>query len=132
MTRSRSGFSLIEVIVALSVLALAMAALGKATAAVALRGRDNDVYAKRSSALQVEANKFGSASFANLSTWSTADKTFTIGDFTYTRKLTITATTSTHYTIKIVIVPSQSGVAKDSVIIDRTSPPSTTALCTGC
>jgi prepilin-type N-terminal cleavage/methylation domain-containing protein len=131
-TRPRKGFSLIEIMVALTMLSFVLMSLAKLATIVAVRGRGNDAGAKRFAVLQMEANKFGSMPYSYLSSFSTTDKSFTVGGFAYTRKLTITATGTNRYTVKIVVVPSLSGVAKDSVVFDRTAPSTTTALCTGC
>jgi prepilin-type N-terminal cleavage/methylation domain-containing protein len=132
VTGNRRGFSLIEVVVAMTILSIALMSLAKLATMIAVRGRDNDVIARRTAALQLEANKFGAVPFSTLANWSTADQTFTRGGFTYTRKLTITPMSSTRYTIKIVVVPSNDTKRVDSVTFDRTLPPSGSPLCVGC
>jgi prepilin-type N-terminal cleavage/methylation domain-containing protein len=132
MTRSRKGFSLIEIMVAMTVLSIVLLNLAKVTTALALRNRTNDLLAKRTASLQLEANKFGAVPFASIAGWSTADQIMTRGNFSYTRKLTITPQTATRYTIKIVVIPTLDATKKDSVIIDRTQPPTGSPLCTGC
>lgn len=135
MNRARKGFSLIEIMVALTMLSLVLMSLAKLATLAAVRGRSNDSYAKRTAALNLESNKFSAMRFANIGTFSTADKTFTLNGFSYTRQLSITTVSSTQYTIKIVVVPTATTVGvvgKDSVIITRTSPPSSTPLCTTC
>jgi hypothetical protein len=82
--------------------------------------------------LQLEANKFGAAAFSSLGTWSTTDRTFTRGTFSYTRKLSITGTGMTRYTIKVIVIPTVDPTKKDSVIIERALPPSGSPLCVGC
>ena len=121
--RGRKGFSLIEVMVAMTMLSLVMLQLAKVTMALSLRNRTSDLVAKRIASLQLEANKFGAVPYSRLASWSTADQTLTRGNFTYTRRLTITTMSSTRYTIKIVVVPSADSTKKDSVMIDRTKPP---------
>lgn len=130
--RARKGFSLIEVMVALTLLSLIMMSLAKLALYASIRGRGNDLYSKRAAALQREVNKFEAMPFTNLAAFSTSDKTFTVGDFTYTRKLTITAASSTRYTITVQIVPSNTSVSSDQAVVDRTSPPTSTPLCSGC
>ncbi|MGH7617252.1 MAG: type IV pilus modification PilV family protein, partial [Gemmatimonadaceae bacterium] len=130
--RPRSGFSLIEVMVAMTLLSIVLLNLAQVTTALSLRGRNNDLYAKRTASLQLESNKFGAVPFADIASWPTADQTVTRGNFTYTRKLTITTQSSARYTIKIVVVPALDATKKDSIIIDRTLPPSGSPLCTGC
>ncbi len=129
--RSRRGFSLIEIMVAMTMFSIVMLSLAKVITALATRGQTNDLVAKRNAALQLEANKFGGVSYSSLGGWSTADKVITLGNFTYTRKLTITQSATNRYTIKIIVVPSLNTAKKDSVVLDRTQPPSS-ALCVGC
>jgi prepilin-type N-terminal cleavage/methylation domain-containing protein len=131
---NRRGFTLIEVMVALVMLAIVVTGVARASTAIAVFGRRTDLAAKRTAALQLESNKFGAVPYANLATWSTSDQTFTRGDFTYTRKLTITSqnATNTRYLIKIVVVPSTDPTKKDSAMFERTMPPSGSPLCVGC
>jgi prepilin-type N-terminal cleavage/methylation domain-containing protein len=130
--KAREGFSLIEIMVALTLLALVLSSLARLTTIVAVRARGNDVYAKRSAVLQMEANKFGATPLSTLNAWSTTDQTFTVNGFTYTRKLTIVKSSSSQDSIKIVIVPATSGVASDSAIIIRSKPSTATVLCKTC
>lgn len=127
----RSGFSLIEVMVAMTILAIVLMSLAKLSTVVAVRGRGNDVVAKRMAVLQMEANKFGAMRFDSLATFPTTTKSFTVSGFSYTRRLTITSPSSNRRTIKIVIVPATKPTATDSIIFDRTKP-GAGALCSGC
>ena len=129
--RARKGFSLIEVMVAMTVLSLVLLQLAKVTTALALRGRTSDLVAKRVASLQLETNKFGAVPYSRLANWSVADQTITRGNFTYTRHLVITKVSNTRYSVKIVVTPTLDATKKDSVMIDRTQPPQS-SLCTGC
>ncbi len=131
---NRRGFTLIEVMVALVMLAIVATGVARGSTAIAVFGRRTDLVAKRTAALQLEANKLGAVPFSSLSTWSTADQTVTRGDFGYTRKLTITSqnATNTRYQVKVVIIPTSDPTKKDSAIFDRTSPPTGSPLCVGC
>jgi prepilin-type N-terminal cleavage/methylation domain-containing protein len=132
MMKAREGFSLVETMVAMTMFAVVMLGMAQMAAAVAVKGRTNDVVAKRNAVLQLESNKFGAAPFASLATWSTADKVFTRGSFTYTRRLTITPTSMTRATVKVVIIPTIDPTKKDSVTIERALPPAGSPLCVGC
>ena len=132
---SRRAFTLIEVMVALTLLSFVLVSLAKASTIVATRGRDNGLSAQRTAALTLEANKMGAVPFANLSNYLTAHpgSTFTAGGFSYTRRMTITSKASNRYAIKIVLVPSTDTTRKDSVFFDRTLPGTNSPLCvTGC
>jgi prepilin-type N-terminal cleavage/methylation domain-containing protein len=132
MTRSREGFTLIEVMVALTLLSIILLSFADAATAVAVRGRTNDLVAKRTAALQGEANKFASLPYSSLAGWSTADKTFTKGNFTYTRKLSITALAANRDSIKITVVPATAPTKTDYAIVLRTKPTSSSLLCSSC
>ena len=132
MTHSRKGFSLIEVMVAMTVLSIVMMSLAKIGVSIAVKGRTNDIVAKRNAALQLEANKLGTVPFANLGTWSTTTRAFTLGGFTYTRRTTISSMNMYRYAVKVVVVPTLDPSKKDSVMFDRTKPPANTVLCTTC
>jgi prepilin-type N-terminal cleavage/methylation domain-containing protein len=127
----RHGFSLIEVVVAMTILAIVLLSLARLSVVVSQRGRANDILAKRTAVLQGELNKFGAMSFATLSAFSTAPQTVTAGNYTYTRRLAINAVGSKRVTVTIVVVPAQDTLKKDSVTFDR-SRSGSSPLCTGC
>lgn len=132
MTSKRQGFSLVEVMVAMTLLGIVMMSLAKMSVTVATIGRNNDLVAKRNAVLQMEANKLGAMPFDSLATFSTTTKTFTQGKFSYSRRLRITALSTTRDSIKIVVTPTSNTAKKDSVVIIR-SKPVTNALCmSGC
>ena len=132
MIQPRKGFSLIEVIVAMTLLAIVLMSLAKMSMMVSMRGRGNDLYAKRTAVLQLESNKLGAVPYATLSTWPTTSQTLTLGGFTYRRRMAIANTSSNRYTIKIIVMPMSDTTKKDSVTLDRTLPATRTPLCTGC
>lgn len=130
--RRRAGFSLAEVIIAMTLLAIVMSSLATLAYTVSERGKDNEVFAKRTFALQHEANRYGVMSFADLALQTNGATEVLLGDFLFTRTLTITAVDSTRYTVKIVIQPVYDPTRRDSVIFDRTKAMTGTPLCTIC
>ena len=130
--RRRAGFSLVEVIIALTVLAVAMMLLARLSYLVSQRGRTNDLVAKRNAALAQEAGRFGVMGFTDIAKQSSGSTLMLVGDFTFTRRLTITATKSNWYTIKVVVAPQASEFSADSVTFSRTRPGTGTPLCTAC
>jgi prepilin-type N-terminal cleavage/methylation domain-containing protein len=128
----RTGFTLIEIMVAMTMLAVVLMSVARLATMIAVRGRTNDLVAKRTAVLQLEANKFGAVPFNDLSGWSTANKTLTARGFAYTRRIAITAAGTNRFTIKIVVVPTLDPTKLDSVFVERTRPPSGTPLCTSC
>jgi prepilin-type N-terminal cleavage/methylation domain-containing protein len=126
----KRGFSLTEVIMAMTLLSVVLLSLAKMSFVLSQRSRANDTLAKRNAVLMQEANKFSAMPYASLAGFSNGSTTVTQGDFTFTRTLTITANTD-RKDVKIVITPSKEPTKKDSVTIYRTLPPGS-PLCTGC
>ena len=131
--RKRDGFSLVEVLVAMGMLSILMMGLARATFQMAAASKSNDTVAKRTAVLIQEANKYNAMPFAQLVSISPTVLTF--GDFKFQRTVTVTQTTTSRYTVKIVIVPYIANVLtaskKDSVFVFRTNPPGS-PLCTTC
>lgn len=134
---ARRGLSLIEVIVAIVMLGVVMTFVGHISSSLVLANRSNDLIAKRTFAMQQQASIIGSLPYASLtSAMLPASKTFTLGDFTYERRVSMAASgsTSTGYamTIMLTIVP-QTGTAsdtlkKETLTMVRSSPTCGTAL----
>jgi Tfp pilus assembly protein PilV len=132
--RTRSGVSVIEIMISMTVLGIVMMSLGKLSVMVTRRGRTNELVASRNFALQQQAAKFTSMAYDSVRTFPTVARTVTAGGFTYARRLTITQPVAgvNRYTIKIVIVPGSDTTKKDSLTFDRTQPPGNSPLCAGC
>ena len=113
-THTRHGLSLIEVMVAVMILGIMMTFVGHISSSIAQANRRNDVIAKRTFAMQQQANIIGALPFSSLTaTVLPASKNFTLGDFTYMRArvtLTTTGTAAAAQTtaITITIVPQTS------------------------
>ena len=129
--RRRGGFSLTEVLVAMGLLSIMLMGLARVTFQMAAASKGNDTVTKRNAVLVQEANKFNAMSFDSLATVNVSDKTYTFGDFKFTRRLQITTVSSKEKKIKIVIVPYYATTKKDSVYVTRTKPPGS-PLCTTC
>ena len=135
--RRRSGLSLIEVMVAVMILGITMTFVGHISTGIAQSNRKSDIVAKRTFAMQQQANVVGALPFASLtSTILPATKNFTLGDFRYTRRISLSTTGSASIgqtaTIGITIVP-QTGIASDTLLKEtltmyRSSPLCGTAL----
>ena len=116
---ARKGLSLIEVLVAVMILSIAMAFVGHISAGLTNFDRNNDVIAKRTFAMQQQANIIGAMQFTNLTTTALpATKNFTLGDFNYVRRVSLSTTgsaaTGQTTVLTITIVP-QTGIASDTL-----------------
>ncbi|MEO5568591.1 MAG: prepilin-type N-terminal cleavage/methylation domain-containing protein [Gemmatimonadaceae bacterium] len=129
--RPRRGFSLVEVLMAMTLLSIVLMSMARMAFTVAARGRSNDLVAKRNAVLVQEANKFNAMRFDSLATFSTTTRTFTFGDFKFTRRLAVVQNSTTRRTVKVVIVPFLDPTKTDSVFVHRTKPAGS-PLCTSC
>ena len=135
--RQRRGLSLIEVMVAVMILGITMTFVGHISTGIAQSNRKSDIIAKRTFAMQQQASVVGALPFTSLtSTILPATKNFTLGDFSYTRRISLTTAGSASIgqtaTIGITIVP-QTGIASDTLLKEtltmyRSSPLCGTAL----
>jgi type II secretory pathway pseudopilin PulG len=130
--RARAGISVVEIMVAMTVLGVVIAMAGRLTFAAMQFARLNELKAKRGYAMEQQANFVGALPYASLNTTVLpTTKTFTTGGFSYIRRLSMTAGTNAT-TVTLTIVPS-TGIAKDtlqkeSTTIVRTMPPCGTVL----
>jgi prepilin-type N-terminal cleavage/methylation domain-containing protein len=131
-TRARAGLSVIEIMVAMTVLGIVIALAGRLTFAVTQYGRLNDLKTKRSYAMAQQTNFVGALPYASLTpSLLPATKTFTTGDFSYTRRVAVAAGVNSK-TIVITIVPNTAfpndTLHKETATIVRTVPPCGTVL----
>jgi len=122
---SRKGLSLIEVMVAVTLMGIMMAFVGHISSSLAQSNRKNEVIAKRTFAMQQQSNIIGAMPFSSLTaTVLPASKTLTLGDFTYLRRVTLSTsgTVSAGFTtaITLTIVP-QTGIASDTLLQESLS-----------
>lgn len=130
--RRLRGFSLVEVIISMSLLMIVMSSLAALTYTVTERGKANEMVTKRTFALQHETGRFTAIKFADLASQTSGSDVVLLGDFQFERVVTVTAVDSVRYTIKIVVIPEFDPTRKDSVVFDRTKPLTGTPLCTIC
>jgi prepilin-type N-terminal cleavage/methylation domain-containing protein len=131
--RSRRGLSLIEVMVAVMILGITMTFVGHISTGIAQSNRKSDIVAKRTFAIQQQANFIGALPFASLtSTVLPPTKTYTLGDFTYVRRVSLTtagsASTGQTATITITIVP-QTSIASDTLLTESLTMYRSSPLC---
>ncbi len=130
--KRRSGFTLIEALMSMTILATVMIMLSQLSLTVGRRAYKNDLTTKRNLALGQQADRLYALSFSQVAALSSGTTQMLIGNFNFNRRLTVTATTSSRYTIKVVIAPIASEFTPDSVTVSRTRPAAGTPLCTTC
>jgi prepilin-type N-terminal cleavage/methylation domain-containing protein len=131
--RPAAGFSLVELIVSMAIFGVVMVMLGSLSLTVARRARLNEYTTKRNLALAQQAGRIEAMPFKDIASGVTNGTTqMLVGDFTFNRRIAISAPATNRYTIKIVIAPVTNEFRSDSVTIDKTRPASGMPLCTTC
>jgi prepilin-type N-terminal cleavage/methylation domain-containing protein len=126
------GFSLVEVIIAMSLLTIVLMLLSTLALSSGRRARLNDLTTKRNFALAQQAGRIEVMPFADVTLLTSGTVQMLVGDFTFNRRLVVTPSGSTRYTVRIVVEPLAGEFRADSVTIDRTRPASGSPLCTTC
>lgn len=126
------GFSLVEVIIAMSLLTIVLMLLSTLALSSGRRARLNDLTTKRNFALAQQAGRIEVMPFADVTQLTSGTVQMLVGDFTFNRRLVVTPSGTSRYTIRIVVEPLAGEFRADSVTIDRTRPASGTPLCTTC
>ena len=126
------GFSLVEVITAMALLAVVMTLLATLAIAVGRRGRQNEYTTKRNLALSQQINWLQVLPLTDVAALTSGTTQMLIGDFAFKRRLAVTSPVSGRYTVKIVIEPIAGEFKPDSVTVDRTRMATGSPLCTNC
>jgi prepilin-type N-terminal cleavage/methylation domain-containing protein len=129
---SRAGFTLIEVIMAMSIIATAMIMLATLATSTGRRGYQNDRVTKRNFALAQQAARIQVMPFELVTQLTSGTTQMLLGDFSFNRRLAVTQLSASRYSIKVVIQPLASEFRPDSITVDRTRPTANSPLCTTC
>lgn len=128
--RVRAGMSLIEIMIAMSMMAIVLVTIAKLSFNVATQGRANRLVAARTAVLQQQAARYGAMPYTTLQTKTSGTSTITMGGVSYTRTLTLTQGTK-RISVKVVIAPTSDPTKKDSLMFDHAYS-SSSPLCSGC
>ena len=125
VTRPRRGVSLIEILVAMTLLVVVLGALSVLTTRTVRRSRDLDMGSARTFVLMQQSNRFSSLPYDSIPSYAPRIDTLTTGRYKYERRLTFTqgSTGSEYRTLKVMLKPiSDTTVAnqkKDSLLFQR-------------
>jgi prepilin-type N-terminal cleavage/methylation domain-containing protein len=138
--RTRDGVSLIEIIIAMTLLVVVLGALSVLTTRTVKRSRDLDIGSARTFVLMQQSNRFASLPYDSLPIYAlTAGgnpriDTITTGRYKYQRKVSYVqaATGSEYRTVKVILKPvSDTGYKSpksDSLVFQRAKTYATTPL----
>lgn len=134
-TRARRGISIIEIIVAMTLLAVVIGALGVLSSRTATKSRKLDLTSARTFVLMQQSNRFSSLPYDSIPSYAPRIDTIITGRYRYERRLSYTqgATGSEYRTLKVMLKPVSSDplIAKqkpDSLLFQRAKTYATTPL----
>lgn len=119
--RERRGVSLIEVIVAMTLLAVTLGSLGLLAAKTAARARALDVSSARTFVLMQQSNRFSVLPYDSITAYAPRIDTVIAGRFKYLRRVTYQQSTSgsEYKTVKVILIPLADTLKKDSLLFQR-------------
>ena len=121
MTRNRDGFTLVEIIVAMGILAMFLVGIAKANFLIMRRLSAMSGGGAREAILVQLENQFTAMPFDSLASRA-GTTTISTGALPYTRKITIGSIASNRCLVTIVITPTNTLFKPDTVVFQRSKP----------
>lgn len=119
--RPRRGISLIEIIVAMTLLAIVLGSLGLLSAKTAARARALDMGSARTFVLMQQSNRFSVLPYDSIPSYAPKLDTVIAGRFRYLRRVTYTQglTGSEYRTVRVILKPLTDSTKTDSLVFQR-------------
>ena len=122
--RTRRGFSLVEMIVAIALFGVSMSAIGALTFAVTRQAEATEGTVERTAALEARVNDLFSIAWADIDARAGCS-TITAPPFPRTECITVSNVSTTRKRVVLVITPTDSSIDPTAVGVERTMPPAT-------
>ena len=130
--KKRKGFVIVEVIVAMVLLAVAVTSLAALMYSVSQKGMVAAGNAYRNGVLMNEVNRLEGTPYSLIAVGSTT-VSVTTGPYPHNRVITVTEPiVNSVKNIKVIITPTNATLRPDTVSFMRTNPRTSKALCTTC
>ena len=123
-SRSRLGFSLVEVIVAIALFGVSMSALAALSFAVTRRAADTAGVVQRTAVLEGRANDLFSIPWSDLD-GRVGCTTINSAGFARQECITVTTVSTTRKRITLTVTPTDTSIDPASIVVERTKPPAT-------
>lgn len=121
--KNRRGISLIELMVAVTLMGLIVTAHTMVTMKYAVRNRTSAVGVDRASAISTAVDLYSTMPFASLAGATGCTTITTMANYVHDRCVTISNPTQAIRRIEIIIRPANSAFRSDTVRVDRSLPP---------
>jgi type II secretory pathway pseudopilin PulG len=126
---ARPGVSLVETLVAITLMGVVLSGLGGLAFTASRRTVDVAASGYRHGILVQEVNRLTAWPYTDLGSASGCT-TVSTGTFPHQRCISVTVISSTRSQVRVIVTPSQPGVAADTVTVERTRPPVGSVLST--
>lgn len=115
--RARRGVSLVEILVAMTLLSIVAGSLAVLSTKNARRGRDVELTAARTFLMLQQANRFTTLPYDSLFAYAPRVDTVRAGSLAFVRRVSLTApTTGSEYrTVQVLLVPLSDSTRRDSL-----------------
>ena len=121
-TSARPGISLVEIVVALTLLAVVLTSLAGLTVTAGRGAVRVAGGGYREGILTQEINRMSAVPFASLPA-AAGCQTVAGGTFPHTRCVTVASINTRLRRVTIAVTPAQPGITPDTVVLDRSNPP---------
>ena len=118
MRRNESGFSLIEMLVAITLLALCLIGVAQVTFVMARRAYANGGGQARGAILSLQVNQFAAMPFDSLKSKAGTDTVYG-QSMPYIRTVTVDSLSSTLVRVTIIVTPMNAVFKPDTLILQR-------------
>lgn len=125
--QARDGFTLVEVIVAMTLLAGILLSLAAMTFSTAQRALDIQATNSRQSVMLQEVNRLNALPWASLA-GAAGDSVMSSGHEEFNRRVTV-ATAGRTATVQVILTSTRGGTFADTVTFTRSDPPTSNPLC---
>lgn len=119
---NRQGISLVEVVVAMTLLAVVLTSLAGATYNAARRSSRIAADGYREAILVQELNRLTAMPWANLP-GAVGCTTVAGGTFPHSRCISVTDISQTRRQVSVIVTPAQAGIFADTTVFERTNAP---------
>ncbi|MGD8277528.1 MAG: prepilin-type N-terminal cleavage/methylation domain-containing protein [Gemmatimonadota bacterium] len=126
-SRNRAGVSLVELVVAITLLGVVLASVAGLSVESAQRAESLSGQSRRQAAVAEEINRLTALPFTQLTT-GTNCQNYTDPGFQHTRCVTVTFINTMNRRIQVIVTPNQPGLRPDTVIFVRANPPTLNPL----
>lgn len=127
--RARAGISLVEIVVAMTLMSAVLIPVAGLTALGANRSVRNAGATYRQGILNQEVNRLTSLPFGTLP-GAAGCVTVAAGTFPHTRCVAVTNVNGTLRQVRVIVTPAQPGVRPDTATFERANPPTGNPLST--